>query len=359
MTFNISVLKLSTIKKGSQGPAVVAWQNFLNEVNYQVGTADGDFGNITDQATRSYQRAVNVPVNGVVDNTTYAKALNQGFIYKVPNFYAGMLLDYVRFGPAQVKDLQHSLNTVATLTPPLTEDGDFGLLSIKGLAEAYLQRDVRLRGEIELHLTATKQKLGSDFGPALDLINGYAKRLRFRLSGPQWYNYFQTSRSISDLVSPFREQVQAFQKAMIDAGAQTIITATYRPSERAYLMHYAAAIDRGEVAPEDVPSKAGVDIDWVHYTNAGSLLAASQMVDAYGIGGNPVALESLHTLRLAIDWNITWSGTLKIKDANGNIAEIGAPQNGVENQDLWAVGASYEVYKLPYIDPPHWSSNGH
>jgi hypothetical protein len=152
--------------------------------------------------------------------------------------------------------------------------------------------------------------------------------------------------------------VQAFQKALIDAGAQTMISATYRPAERAYLMHYAAMIDREQIAPEEVPSMDGVDIDWVHYTNAGSLLAAAQMVDIYGLGGNPVALQSLHTQRLAIDWNITWDGTLKIKDGDGNIVSIGAPRDGVSNRDLWDVGASYGVYKLE-TDAPHWSYNGH
>jgi hypothetical protein len=359
MAFNISALKLTTIKKGSQGPAVKAWQNFLKETEYPIGTADGDFGNITDQVTRSYQQRNDLSVNGIVDNTTYAKALNQGFIYKVPNFSVAMLLEYLRYGQAEVKDLQKSLNAIATLNPPLTVDGDFGPRSTEGLAEAYLKRDVRMREELEQKLSsATKQKLAADFEPGLDIFNGYAKRVRFRLSGPHWYNYFPTSRSILDLASPFRERVQAFQKALIAAGAQTIVSATYRPAERAYLMHYAARIDRRQIAPEDVPSMPGVDIEWVHYTNAGSLLAAAQMVDAYGLGGNPVALNSLHTQRLAIDWNITWEGTLRIKNGDGNIISIGAPRDGSSNVYLFDVGASYGVYKLE-TDPPHWSYNGY
>ena len=359
MALNISALKLTQIKKGSNGAAVKAWQNFLKEAEYPVGTPDGAFGSMTEQATRSYQQRNGLPVNGIVDNATYIKALEQGFIYKVPNFSVGMLLDYIRFGQAEIKDLQKSLNAVATLNPPLAVDGAFGARSTKGLAEAYLKRDVRLRAELEQKLsTTTKQKLGSDFNAALDALNGYAKRIRFRLSGPHWYNFFPTSRSTSDLASPFRQRVQAFQKALMDAGAQVIVSATYRPPERAYLMHYAARIDRGEIAPEDVPSMAGVDIDWVHYTNAGSLRAAAQMIDIYGIGGNPVALQSLHTQRLAIDWNVTWQGTLKIKDGDGRIVQIGAPRDSSNNTTLFDVGASYGVYKLE-SDPPHWSSNGY
>ena len=80
MAFNISVLKLTPIKKGSNGSIVKAWQNFLKEADYPIGTADGDFGSITDRETRNYQQRNSLPINGVVDNTTYTKALNQGFI---------------------------------------------------------------------------------------------------------------------------------------------------------------------------------------------------------------------------------------------------------------------------------------
>jgi len=359
MALNIGALKLSTLKKGSNGTAVIAWQRFLTENEYPVGSVDGDFGNATDTATRSYQSKNGLSVTGIVDNTTYSKALNQGFIFKVPNFSAEMLLAYMRFGEAEVKDLQRSLNQVAQLPPPLVVDGDFGDRSVKGLSEAYKKRDVRLRSELEQALSSTtKQKLGSDLSAALDIFNTYAKRLRFRLSGPHWYTYFPTSRAISDLASPFRERVQAFQKALIDAGAQTIVSATYRPPQRAYLMHYAAKVDRGQIDPDEVPTMGGVDIDWVHYTRAGSLQAAAQMVDAYGIGGNPVALRSLHTERLAIDWNITWDGTLKIKNGNGSIVSVGSPRNGASNDDLFEVGSSFGVYKLE-SDPPHWSYNGH
>jgi peptidoglycan hydrolase-like protein with peptidoglycan-binding domain len=358
MTFNINALKLSVIEKGEQGPLVRAWQSFLKAADYPIGTVDGDFGEITETATRSYQQKKGLSVNGVVDNPTYAKALTEGFIFQVPNLSAGMLLAFLRFGDAEVRDLQTSLNAIAALNPPLAVDGDFGPRSNRGLAQAYKQRDVRLRIDLEKQLTpVTKQRLGSDFSSALDILAGYAKKQRFRLSGPYWINAFPTSRSISSLASPFRERAQAFQTALIDAGAQTIIAATYRPPERAYLMHYAARLDRGEINPEAVPPMDGVDIDWVHYTRAGSIQAAQQMVDGYGIGGNPVALQSLHTRRLAIDWNITWDSTLRIKDGQGRLVGIGAPRDGSRNPALFEVGASYGVFKLE-SDPPHWSFNG-
>lgn len=169
---------------------------------------------------------------------------------------------------------------------------------------------------------------------------------------------FPTSRLIADLAAPFRQKVEAFQKALIDAGCQVIVTATHRPKERAYLMHYAARINRQEIAAKYVPSMAGVDIEWAHYTNAASVQAAKEMVVAYGIGGNPVALNSRHTQRLAIDWNVTWKGKIDVKDANGKMCTVNEPANAALNQALWTVGSSYGVYKLRN-DPPHWSSDGY
>jgi hypothetical protein len=56
--------------------------------------------------------------------------------------------------------------------------------------------------------------------------------------------------------------------------------------------------------------------------------------------------------------SVEWDGDLKIKQKNGTTKTIGSlPRSGL-NHDLWAVGATYGVLKLP-SDPPHWSSNGH
>ncbi|QIR39980.1 peptidoglycan-binding protein [Tolypothrix sp. PCC 7910] len=358
MAFNVNVLKLPVIKLGSNNSVVTAWQSFLKDAEFPIGVVDGDFGKQTDQATRSYQQRNGLTADGVVGNMTYAKALNQGLIFKL-NLAANTLLSYLNFGEAEVKDLQASINKTGQLNPPLKADGDFGITSNKGLAEAYKKRDVRWRSEIEAALSdATKQKLGQDLTPALDILNGYAKIQRFTLSGAHWIDSFPTSKLIADLASPFRQRVEAFQKALIDAGCQVIVTATHRPKERAYLMHYAARIDRQDIAAKYVPSMAGVNIEWEHYTNAGSLQAAKEMVDAYGVGGNPVSLNSRHIQRLAIDWNVTWNGKINIKDANGKTVTIGDPANAALNRNLWTVGSSYGVYKLSN-DPPHWSVDGY
>ncbi|KOP27504.1 peptidoglycan-binding protein [Hapalosiphon sp. MRB220] len=359
MAFNIDLLKLPVLRVGANGIYVSAWQSFLQEAEYPIQTVDGDFGKITDQATRLYQQRNNLEADGIVGNGTYAKAVTQGFIAKIPNLSASTLLNYLGFGDTEVKDLQKCLNQVAQLNPLLTTDGDFGNQSTKGLAEAYKKRDVRLRGELEQALSnATKQKLGTDFTEAIDIFNAYAKAQRFRLSGSHWINYFPTSKSIADLASPFRQKVEAFQNALIDAGCQVIVTATHRPKERAYLMHYSARINRQEISPQYVPAMSGVDIEWVHYTNAGSLQAAKDMVEAYGVGGNPVSLNSRHIQRLAIDWNVTWNGNINIKDRYGRMINVGEPCNAALNKNVWNVGESYGVYKLSN-DPPHWSVDGY
>ena len=69
-------------------------------------------------------------------------------------------------------------------------------------------------------------------------------------------------------------------------------------------------------------------------------------------------LDSNHLTGQAIDMDISWSGTLKIKNAKGDEVEItSAPTNG-GNKDLQALGETYGVKKLA-SDPPHWSFDGH
>lgn len=356
MPFNLSVLKLPALRRGSTGTVVRAWQTFLRDLDYPIGTPDGQFGPMSEAATRSYQQRNGLPVTGTVETVTYDRALANGFIYRLPNFSANLLLDYIRFGEAESKDLQIALNK--WLNPKLTTDGDFGFRSQQGLAEVYRQRPQTFRLDLEAALTEkTKKALGDDLGLSLDFLSTYAKQLRTQLSGAHWYDQFPTSHSIQDLASPFRERVLAFQKAVIDAGAQTIIAATYRPPERAFLMHYSARVSRYDINPRDVPAFPGVDIQWLHYTDAIARQEAAAMVDAYGIGGNPVALRSRHTQRLAIDWNITWENTLQVKDSRGRTIPVGTPQDSSRNTRLFDIGASYGVYKLDR-DPPHWSVDG-
>jgi hypothetical protein len=196
------------------------------------------------------------------------------------------------------------------------------------------------------------------------------------LSGVQFVSRFPGSRDTADLADPFRGDVERFLAALQQAGAAVHIQATFRPAKRAYLMHFAFLIAKGQIAadhvpafdpavvPEDDPNKGPLDIVWVHRDAHGnpdlaaSRQVAAQMVTAYGIVFGP-AFPTRHSARRAIDMTITWAGALKIADANNHIVTItSTPRTGADNADLHAVGKTYGVIKL-LADHPHWSDNGH
>jgi len=181
-------------------------------------------------------------------------------------------------------------------------------------------------------------------------------------SGAQWCARFPGSASVSDLIDPFKSDLQRFLDMLDAAGASVEISATYRPPERAYLMHYACQVagytDKGgvfhQIAPADVPPMAGVDIDWTCGGNmAKALNGAHAMVVGYRIA-YPAALVSRHTQRRAVDMTIKWWTKLTFLKASGE--QVTLAPNDVHG--LVPVGASYGVIKLA-TDPPHWSDDGH
>jgi hypothetical protein len=357
MVFNASVLGLVPIQRGSKNDAVIAWQRYLRDKSLPVGTPDGDFGKASEAATRTYQTQNKLAVTGIVDFPTYQVALQQNFIFYVANLTAARLLQALNYGPEEVKDLQRSLTTIGKLQPALQADGAFGGNSTRGMVEVYKRLDTKFRSALALQLSATtKTKLGTDFDSGLDILTEFSRRLRVRLSGKEWVEFKRASSSLDDLASPFRQNAQAFIKAVKDAGAIVKINNTLRPPERVHLMHYSYRVSAEGMAPQSVPTMPGVNIDWVHYTPALSVQMAKEMVEAYDIAFRP-ALRSNHTIGYAIDCEIDWTKTLKVKDANGEIVEIEGPGEGWESQDLWAVGETYDVYKLEE-DAPHWSIDG-
>jgi hypothetical protein len=168
---------------------------------------------------------------------------------------------------------------------------------------------------------------------------------------------------VEDLKDPFRSKVQSFLAALKSAGASVSVAATFRPPERAYLMHYCFLVAKSNLDPAAVPPMAGVDIDWVHRNTQGqpdliaSRAAASQMMAGYEIVFAP-ALTSRHTEGNAIDMDIAWHGALTIGRADGTTMTIASSPATGGNADLQRVGAGYGVIKLA-SDPPHWSSDGH
>jgi hypothetical protein len=184
-------------------------------------------------------------------------------------------------------------------------------------------------------------------------------------SGPVWVSRFPGSQSLDDCINPFRENLKAFLAALAQAGAQISIAATFRPPERAYLMHWSWKIARNIADPRDADSMQGVDIDWVHRTATGvpdipkSRSAANQMVSLYGIVAQP-ALTSRHTERRAVDMDISWTNSLPIRGPNDSVTTISSQPRSGMNADLIQVGTEYGVIKAQFAnDPPHWSDDGH
>ena len=183
------------------------------------------------------------------------------------------------------------------------------------------------------------------------------------LSGAAWVARFPGSASIDDCVAPFKTGLASFKAALDAAGVTVSIAATYRPAERAYLMHWSWEIVNSDADPKTIPSKSGVNINWDHGENTKSVQAAQAMVNGFGMKNLDVspALASKHIDREAVDMSISWTGDLAIKNADGTTTNIKSdPKTGM-NAELKKVGATYGVMK--YVggdaDKPHWSSNGH
>ena len=176
-------------------------------------------------------------------------------------------------------------------------------------------------------------------------------------SGPQWCARFPGSRSPDDLTPEWRGKVWAFISAMQHAGANVDISATYRPPERAYLMHWCWMIANLSQAPGAVPHMQGVAIDWTHGGDiSAARTAALAMVRAYDLEMLP-ALDSRHVHGRAIDMTISWSNMLSIRDFDGNLHHIRSSPHDGTNRELAQVGGSFGVVKL-VSDPPHWSDDG-
>jgi hypothetical protein len=158
-------------------------------------------------------------------------------------------------------------------------------------------------------------------------------------AGVIWCPRYPTSTLISDLIEPFRDNTLEFVSAIESDGGRVTMMATYRPPERAYLMHYCCMIvglKCERMPPDAVPPMADVDIQWDLGDAATSIAAAAAMVKGYGIVF-PAALVSRHTQHRAFDAEIVYRLT---------------------GQPLWDMGKSFGVIKL-ISDAPHWSDDGH
>lgn len=150
-------------------------------------------------------------------------------------------------------------------------------------------------------------------------------------AGVSWVALYPTSRFLDDLVEPFQTGVRHFLADLAARGCTVRVSATRRPSERAWLMHWAWWIARdmqpADMAPRTLPD--GATIEW-------TLDGAKEMVTAYGLAYRP-SLTSRHIQGRAIDMRVDgWTSSMA---------------------DLYALGARHGVRKL-LSDPPHWSDDG-
>lgn len=179
-------------------------------------------------------------------------------------------------------------------------------------------------------------------------------------SGLAWVNRFPTSTSLDDLKEPFKTSAKDFVGALRSAGVNVRISATYRPTERSYLMYYSAAISRGELCPTKVPTWPGVNIDWAHLGADGKAdltaakAAAKAMKSAYAIGSNPVGEpgNSNHNKKRAMDISLGNYVGKSVTNGDGDSVKLSSWS------DVKKLGATYGVYWFGANDRPHWSWNG-
>ena len=67
------MMNFTLLKKGSTGGAVVELQKKLNELGYNCGNPDGNFGTQTDNAVRKFQADYNLKVDGIAGSATLKK----------------------------------------------------------------------------------------------------------------------------------------------------------------------------------------------------------------------------------------------------------------------------------------------
>ena len=87
-----------------------------------------------------------------------------------------------------------------------------------------------------------------------------AKQKEKKLSGKSWITWANShakfSKKVDDLVDPFKSNVQAFLKALEDAGATITVSTTKRSKKRAYLFHWSWKIHLGKCKPSDAKAMA-------------------------------------------------------------------------------------------------------
>lgn len=166
-----------------------------------------------------------------------------------------------------------------------------------------------------------------------------------------WANaHAASSKSISDLVEPFRTHASSFVKALTVAGAHVDISVTKRSDKRAYLFHWCWLIGLGYKKASDAPPKVGVPIDWDHGDDVKTKKAAKEMITGFALAIPPAstnapALTSNHIAGRAIDMKITWTGAISIAKPDGTTDAVAFVPNVNANTKVEVKESSSQITK--------------
>lgn len=69
------LIELNHLKKGARGEEVKTIQKILTQSGFRCGGVDGDFGSMTEEAVKEFQRANKIVIDGYVGEKTWNKLL--------------------------------------------------------------------------------------------------------------------------------------------------------------------------------------------------------------------------------------------------------------------------------------------
>lgn len=70
---------MQTLRRGSTGPLIAAWQQFLRGQDLFLNEVSDHFDEATEEASKAFQRAHGLVADGIVGNQTFGQAMLLGF----------------------------------------------------------------------------------------------------------------------------------------------------------------------------------------------------------------------------------------------------------------------------------------